>query len=102
RPTVAVVDQATRRRDRFLDGPVLGGKRGKAAAVDDLEVEQSRGQAGHGDDHREGEDEVAGEVADGARSFVVERAHQSSRSDSVRRSWIEIASGPINAARIVS
>ena len=99
---VAVVDQAARCRDRLLDGPIVGRKRGKATTVDDLEIEESRGQAGDRDDHREGEDEEAGEVADGARTFVVERAHQSSRSDSVRRSWIEIASGPINAARIVS
>ena len=100
--TGSIVDQATRRRDRLLDRPVVGRKGGEAATVDDLEVEQSSRQTCDGDDHGEGKDEEAGEIPNWARTFVVERTHQSSRSDSVRRSWIEIASGPIKAARIVS
>ena len=99
---VSVVDQAARRGDRLQGRSISRREGGEAAAVDDLEIEQARREAGDRDDDREGEDEETGDAADWLRAFVVERAHQSSRSVSARRSWIEIASGPINAARIVS
>ena len=84
------------------DGPVLRRQGREAAAVDDLEVEQPRRQAADADDDDEAEDEEPREAADRLRAIVEEVAHQSTRSASARRSWIEIASGPIRAARTVS
>ena len=102
RAPIAVVDDAARSDDRLEDGAVSRGQRRQPSTVDDLEVEQPRREAADPDDGDEGEGEEPGEAADRFRPLVEERGHQSIRSVSARRSWIEIASGPITAARMVS
>ena len=102
RAAVPVVDQPARRLDGLEDGPILRGERRQAATVDDLEVEQARRQAADGEDDDEAEGEEARQRSDGLRAVVEEGRHQSIRSTSARRSWIEMTSGPIRAARTVS
>ncbi len=74
----------------------------KATTFDDLEIEQASRQSAHADDYDESEDEEARQAPDGLGAVVEEDAHQSIRSASAWRSWMEIARGPISAARIVS
>jgi hypothetical protein len=102
RPAVPVVDHATRRDDRLEHRAVSNGLRGEGVALHDLHVEQPSRETGHRDDRDQREHQEPGEALDVARPFVEEDAHQSIRSVSIRRSWIDTASGPIRAASTVS
>jgi hypothetical protein len=99
---VPIIDQPPWRHDRLEHRLVVCCERGQTSAIDDLKVEEAGGQAADGDDDDEDEGDEAGQTPNRLRAVVEEGAHQSNRSDSARRSWMEIASGPISAARTVS
>ena len=103
RPAVPVVDEAAR-GDRRVDRRAVVRGQGR----EPVRRRRSGGRTGapsgrsiaDHDDQRERQEPR--DRPDGLRAVVEEDGHQSTRSASTRRSWIETTSGPIKAARIVS